>query len=598
MSEPTQASEIAREALRRLAARRIQPTPENYRSLYHEIAGTHAAESFPDKPLKALAAALPRDTAEQNRFARQIEAAVAARSWAGIRSALGSVLAPEQAATRAWGSLIHDLLRQLERRHAGVTPAKKRESLEHVLAASGSDANVLHDRLSGLVRSWLQAPQANNEPLAESAPPAADAPQTKSAPDIRMSAVPWTEKQDAAPASADLREIAVILLESNINTLLNDAPELAQQAEELAAEVRAAHSAAALTGFVAKLKKFTFRLQWVAEDQAELKAALLNVLRLTIQNIDELVVDDQWLQGQIGMVSDLFEQPLSLRNLDDVERRLKDLIYKQSALKRSLIEAQDRIKAMLSGFVGHLATFTESTSDYHSKIEDCAIRISSARDINELSEVVEDVLRETRSIQLSAERSRDDVQAMKARADDAEREIARLQRELEQTSQLIRHDQLTGVLNRKGLEEAFAREAARAHRRGAPLCLALLDVNNFKRLNDSLGHQAGDEALIHLARVTRETLRAPDTVARYGGEEFLILLPETDLPAAKIALTRLQRELTRRIFLHKNEKVFITFSAGVTLIGAQDERDQAIARADAAMYEAKRSGKNRVVAAP
>jgi diguanylate cyclase (GGDEF)-like protein len=129
---------------------------------------------------------------------------------------------------------------------------------------------------------------------------------------------------------------------------------------------------------------------------------------------------------------------------------------------------------------------------------------------------------------------------------------------------MVRHDQLTGALNRKGLEETLDRELARAQRRQTPICLALLDVDNFKRLNDTYGHQTGDDALIHLARVIRETMRPHDTLARYGGEEFLIILPDTSIDDAMTALTRLQRELTKRFFLHNNEKLLITFSAGVT----------------------------------
>ena len=110
------------------------------------------------------------------------------------------------------------------------------------------------------------------------------------------------------------------------------------------------------------------------------------------------------------------------------------------------------------------------------------------------------------------------------------------------------------------------------------------------------GHDAGDAALIHLATVIRETMRPQDTVARFGGEEFIILLPDTPLPNAQKALIRLQRELTRRIFLHENEKVLITFSAGVTDFRSDDIQATATRRADEAMYQAKKTGKNRVVA--
>src|SRR5262245_35034267 len=88
MAEPTQPSEIAREALRRLAARRLQPTPDNFQNLYHEIAGTTATEQFPERALKTVVGALPRETGQQQRFARQMEAALEARDWSALRSAV------------------------------------------------------------------------------------------------------------------------------------------------------------------------------------------------------------------------------------------------------------------------------------------------------------------------------------------------------------------------------------------------------------------------------------------------------------------------------------------------------------------------------
>jgi diguanylate cyclase len=296
-------------------------------------------------------------------------------------------------------------------------------------------------------------------------------------------------------------------------------------------------------------------------------------------------------------VLELVNQPLNLRRLDDVERRIKDVIFKQSSLKKSLIDAQDQIKQMLATFVDRLADFSESTSGYHDKIEQCADKISKAHDITELTEVLAEVMRETRVIQLNAQRSRDELHQMRAKVTAAEKEVQRLQDELTSASEMVRHDPLTGALNRKGMNEALESEVARMLRHGSKLCLALLDIDNFKKLNDSLGHAAGDAALIHLSQVVQEAIRPEDTLARYGGEEFVVILPDTQLDNAVTAMVRVQRELTRRFFLHNNDKVLITFSCGVAEVNEGEAAHDALHRSDGAMYLAKRAGKNRVVAA-
>ena len=596
----TNPSEIAREAFRLLASRRMSPSPENYQALYHEIAGISAAAAtpFPERELKALLNALPREKPAQQRLLKRFEQAFKGKTWEEFKRGLGELFAQlgkEQ--DLPWSELFGDFLRQWEGKQAGLTVARKREAFERLLAGAAGNSELLFTRLQSLLRSWsLNAPMADEIPLVEDekATPALVA-KSSSPADLAAAKKALQSSDLAAQLSAELSEIFAYTLAVLVPSLLQDEPELVADATALAHKLRTATSRAAMEGLQAGIKRFAFRLELLAEDRVELRAGLLNLLQLLIENVGELVVEDRWLAGQMAIVSEIVAGPLSLRSIGDAENRLREVIFKQGQLKHSLNEARENLKQMLAGFVDHLAEFADSTSEYHDKIEICADRISAAEDISELEDVLAEVIRETKIIQLNAQRSRDELRSAKQSVDEAEQRIGELQVELDKASTLVRHDQLTGALNRRGLEEAFEKEAARAQRRQSTLCVALLDIDNFKKLNDTLGHDAGDAALIHLTTVIRETIRPQDTVARFGGEEFIILLPDTQLEDAQTALVRLQRELTRRIFLHDNNRQLITFSAGLSELRAGDTQASVSKRADEAMFAAKQAGKNRVV---
>ncbi len=589
MSTLTNPFEIARETLRQLAGRRIPPTPDNYLTLYQEISGIKVASgTFPEKELRSLAEALPKASPDQLRLARQLDEAIKSANWNDYKTRLSEFIqALAETQKLGWSALIGELLRQWDAKHIGLTAARKRESLEHVLTSSGANPETLHTRLQGLLKAWGQG-KANEAALSEETPASTA---TEITPELPSTVT-------SAQLLPELRELFAFTLETAISTQLIDSPTLTSDAQLLARDIRTASSQEALQDFFTRLKRFAFKLELLAEDQAELRQSLLGLLRLLVENVTELVIDDTWLHGQIDVVREIIDKPLSQRAIDDAERRLKEVLYKQSQLKASLNEARENIKHMLAGFVDQLADFADATSDYHDKIEICAGKINAANDITELGTVLGDVMRETRTIQINAQRSRDELRLTQQKVKESEDRIHALEKELETTSDLVRHDQLTGVLNRRGLEDMFNKEVARAKRHDTVICVGLLDIDNFKKLNDSMGHDTGDQALIHLANVCRETLRPQDTVARYGGEEFVILLPETPLEDAVQALTRLQRELTKKFFLNQNEKVLITFSAGVTQMQADDTQATVIKRADEAMYQAKQTGKNRVVATP
>ena len=589
-------SDIARETLKRLAMERVPPTPDNYRAFYHRIAGTADEDCFPALAFKRIIGKLPTVTPTQLRFSRQFERAVGQKSWPPVARAIIELCESSQTPNLSWPPLLQQLLDQFERRQSDLTPARKREALNHVLTSSGSDPATLHSRLTGLIRSWANGSEDNAVLLdAEDAgaKETPDADGVTAAPDEGGPA-PVTRIAALAP---ELGHELSTMMHRGVTAFVNDNPDLSKAVVQVANQLAANPSRDDLPGLQANLSELALKLEWAGEDQGSIRQSLIALLQLVVQNISQLVIDDQWLSGQLTILHQVFSQPLDIRNLDEVERRLRDVIDQQGRLKKELSDAQLRLKQMLAGFIDRLADMSDSAGTFHDTLEACAHEIEKAQDINALSDVVEHMLRETRAAQATAQRSREDLQSLRRQVDFANTEIAKLQHELHHTSELVRHDPLTGILNRKGLDEALKREIARAQRRSSALCIGLLDVDNFKRINDTHGHHAGDAALQHLTEVVKENLRPQDSLGRYGGEEFLIILPDTDPEHAVAAMQRLQRALTNRYFLTAGQKLLITFSAGVAKLDPDEPPENAIDRADKAMYRAKHAGKNRVMMA-
>jgi diguanylate cyclase (GGDEF)-like protein len=158
-------------------------------------------------------------------------------------------------------------------------------------------------------------------------------------------------------------------------------------------------------------------------------------------------------------------------------------------------------------------------------------------------------------------------------------------------------DALTGLLNRYGLQHTLAREHAETRRYHRQLSCVLIDLDNFKTINDTYGHAIGDLTLQQIAGILREAVRASDTVFRYGGEEFLVLLPETDLDGAVALAEKIRASAASRPFGDGSHVFNLTLSAGASSLCPDESGHDMIARADMALYHAKEQGRNRAEAA-
>jgi diguanylate cyclase len=535
MNRQRSAGDIARQTLRELAVRKLEPTPDNYHHLYQQIAG--------DTPTT-----------------------IPPREWAGV---------------------IRTLVRNSCEGSCTDSSVHRWSALELALSAA-DDAHKLKRRLDALAADWEAG---RNSATASASATHHGKGNTAAA------------RETPATAPARLYELLAHALESGIAAQLIHAPALAAEAGELAARLREhlgdaprAPRAADLETLHPRLKALWIKVAAQDNRQSQLQTALLELLHLMIDNVGELVADDQWLRGQMNVVMQAISTPLDICALTQAKANLTEVIRKQSELKQGLAQVRTSLKEMVVSFIGELGKLSATTGDYHDSVEHLSQKIRQTDDVNQLNLLIEEVLRETRDVQTCTLRSRQEVLAARHRVDEAERKVAQLEAELQQVSEKVQTDYLTGTLNRRGLKDAFDRELAVSERENTPVSIALLDIDNFKDLNDNFGHQVGDNILVHLAELIKETVRPGDSVARYGGEEFLILLPNADLAQASTVLTRLQRALTKHFFLHDNCKVLITFSTGVTRRLPGESQEAVIARADAALYQAKNGGKNRVVA--
>ncbi len=181
--------------------------------------------------------------------------------------------------------------------------------------------------------------------------------------------------------------------------------------------------------------------------------------------------------------------------------------------------------------------------------------------------------------------------------------LRRLQAELQATNseleRLTKVDALTDVSNRRHFNLQLEEELRRARRYDRPFSVAILDIDFFKKVNDTYGHPAGDAALRAVAAVCKRILRCHDTIARYGGEEFAVILPETNREGALLAADRLREAIEREAIEHDGKTLSVTVSIGVASFPHElaTKPGDLISLADAALYDAKRSGRNRVVAA-
>lgn len=526
-------AQIAKAALRRLAMDKLEPTPEHFARAYAQEAGLPLPPSGP---------------------------------------AASTAPATSVAPTLDWAALIERLARGLERGSRQWTGARKKQSLQRVLDGSRHDPARLHERLDRLVASW-DGGTADTE-IEPSAPMPLDdaaAPDTIAWPGV-MADLSATVQQ-ALPATA--RELA-------------DA--LGQAARRLALD-------GATNDVVLEIDSLCDRSRRVLVHNRHLADELGTLCRAMTDSLGELAEDESWARGQIELMRERLSGGVTARGVRAAGDLLQATRVRQHELRREREQARDALKQLFHRMLGELGEIGTHTGRFNDQVQRHAETIARADSVQGLTDVVQELLGETRAVQQVVVSARERLHSEHARAALLEQRVRDLEGELRRLADEVSTDALTQVANRRGLMQAFDAERLRQADGATVLAVGLIDIDNFKKLNDSLGHAAGDVALKALAGRVKQWLRPVDHVARFGGEEFVVLLPDTAVEPAQELLTKLQRQLSASLFMHDGREVFVTFSAGVTACRAGETLDDALERADQALYEAKRTGKNRTCVA-
>ena len=257
-------------------------------------------------------------------------------------------------------------------------------------------------------------------------------------------------------------------------------------------------------------------------------------------------------------------------------------------------ETAKKVSVELKSIISEIHASTEDAGDQASKYQDSlehsGRRLEDVKDASTLRTTVEDVMNATRVM-------RGSIDHLKLQLNENSLEVEKLQQDLERARQEAFTDALTGLLNRNGLDHALETCFAGIEGGNQNACIVMIDIDHFKKINDSYGHLFGDRVIRAVAQMLKARVKGRDSVVRYGGEEFTLLLPETPLAGALAVAEQIRGgiESSRIKRTDQDETIGnITISAGVAALKGGESALDWLARADAALYVSKKSGRNRV----
>lgn len=341
---------------------------------------------------------------------------------------------------------------------------------------------------------------------------------------------------------------------------------------------------------------------------AEYSAQIIRVLSQFFTSLEH----EATIKNKVEAMHRKLEQGVSVDSLIPLIDSVRDLVMEAylaanqafATYLKNVNQELAEIYMLLGGAVKNTQNEREASrklqADVIREMSDLESTAASATDINQLKDTVKSQLGNIRQVidhyqqtdqaqQFLAEQ----LQTLGAKIKTMEVEAEKNRTNLETHRQKALHDPLTELPNREAYNERASAEVQRWQRYGRPLTIAIFDIDHFKRINDTYGHQAGDRVIKVIGRSIAKRLREVDFFCRYGGEEFVALMPETDSATALTVLEKVRDAIAHAAFNYKDQPMSITLSVGLTEFKTDDSLESAFERADQALYTAKSNGRNR-----
>ncbi len=273
---------------------------------------------------------------------------------------------------------------------------------------------------------------------------------------------------------------------------------------------------------------------------------------------------------------------------------LNDFLYRKfiggDSDRKAVEEASEQAKKLMSDVVKLIDALGSGNTEYNKELDDFTTKLQTTAASGSFRPIVQSIVEKTKKIRDKGDNMNKQLAASNA-------EIKTLTHNLEKVKVESVRDFLTGAYNRKAFDETLNQLIIDARAQNTPLCVIMVDVDHFKKYNDTWGHQLGDEVLRVVVKTLTEGLRGSDIIARYGGEEFAMILPNTPLSGAIVVADKLRQNVASKSLRRKDTAALcgnVTVSMGAATLHPKDNADTIVARADEALYMAKKGGRNKV----